>query len=164
MDHLVERSKDQGRATRAPHREIRAHPLALDESVSDPATVVRPDGTPHQVTGSQYGGTTEFLDNDTHQVGIYNIEVKAPSGMHKFTFAIRAPLDESDLTPLTDKQWEQFEKEDNIRRIDPTDRPVSTTVAADREGYDLAPWALLAALALGLAEVALARSFSRDLD
>ena len=152
--------------TMPPHNLAAGEPIrfTLDESVQEPAYVERPDGYKHPVTGSQYGGTTEFLDNDTHQVGIYHIEVKAPSGMHKFTFAIRAPLDESDLTPLTDKQWEQFEKEDNIRRIDPTDRPVSTTVAADREGYDLAPWALLAALALGLAEVALARSFSRDLD
>jgi len=52
----------------------------------------------------------------------------------------------------------------NLRRIDPTDRQISTTVAADREGYDLEPWALLAALALGLAEVALARAWSRDVD
>jgi hypothetical protein len=152
--------------TMPPHNLAAGEPIrfTLDESVQEPAIVERPDNTKHPVSGSQYGGTTEFLDNDTHQVGIYHVDVKAPSGPHKFTFATRAPLDESDLTPLTDKQWEELEKDANIRRIDPTDRPVSTTVAADREGYDLEPWALLAALALGLTEVALARSFSRDLD
>jgi len=35
VDNLVEWSKDNRRTTLAPHREIRAHSISLDESVSD---------------------------------------------------------------------------------------------------------------------------------
>jgi hypothetical protein len=138
--------------------------VAVDEAVSEPATVLRPDGASRAVPGSQYGGTTEFQYADTHEPGIYHVSVKGASADHNFAFAIRAPLKESDLTQLTDADWARLGRDVNVRRIDPTDRLVSTTVAADREGYDLEPWVLLAALALGLAEVALARAFSRDAD
>ena len=138
--------------------------VTVDEVVQDPAFIERPDNSRRPIAGSQYGGTTEFLYADTHEVGVYRLTVKGSGGDRKFAFATRAPLTESNLTPLTDADWARIEKDANIRRIDPTDRPVSSTVAADREGYDLEPWALLAALAVGLAEVALARVFSRDMD
>ena len=152
--------------TMPPHNLSAGEPIrvTVDEAVQEPAILVRPDGSQKQISGSQYGGTTEFRYDETHEAGIYHLTVKAPSGEHRYAFAMRAPLKESDLTPLTEKQWERLEKEVGLRRIDPTERPVSTTVAADREGYDLEPWALLGALALGLAEVALARAWSRDLD
>jgi len=152
--------------TMPPHNLAAGEPIrvSMDESVQEPAKLDRPDATQVQVQGSQYGGTTEFQYTDTHEVGIYHLTVRAPSGVHNFLFATRAPLTESTLTPLTEADWARLEKDINLRRIDPTDRQISTTVAADREGYDLEPWALLAALALGLAEVALARAWSRDVD
>jgi hypothetical protein len=136
--------------------------VTLDETINNPAWIEPPDGNTIKISGAQYGGTTEFRFDDTREAGIYRLSAKDSNGDHKFVFSIRAPQEESDLTQLTEAQWNRLETEMHIRRIDPSDRPIATVVAGDREGYDLSSWLLVAALALGLGEVAIARVWSRD--
>jgi len=65
---------------------------------------------------------------------------------------------------LNETLWNRLENDFRVRRIDPADRPISVVVAGDREGYDLTPWALLAALALGLGEVGLSRLWGKNVE
>ncbi|HEY8750057.1 MAG TPA: VWA domain-containing protein, partial [Tepidisphaeraceae bacterium] len=136
--------------------------VTVDEAISEPATLDLPDGRQRSINGAQYGGTTEYQYDNTHEPGIYRLTVKDRTGELKFDFAIRTGREESDLTQLTEGQWAALEKDVRVRRIDPSDRPISTVVAGDREGVDLGPWVLLGALALGLGEVALVRAWSRE--
>lgn len=145
--------------TMPPHTLVPGEPIrvTVDELVSEPATLEMPDAATRSVEGAQYGPTTEYQFADTRHPGVYRMSVRGAAGVKTFAFVVRASLQESDLTQLSDAQWSRLENDFRLRRIDPADRPIAVVVAGDREGYDLTPWALLAALALGLGEVGLAR-------
>ncbi|HXE51512.1 MAG TPA: hypothetical protein VN541_00770, partial [Tepidisphaeraceae bacterium] len=94
--------------------------------------------------------------------GIYRLHVKSPQGEPTNLFAVQGPHDESDLTPLTEEQWTELERELHLRRIDPNEKPVAASVSSDRNGLDLTPWAITVALLLTGLELGLARHWSKD--
>ena len=134
----------------------------FDEPAEDRATVELPDGDSRQVSLARFGSTADLHFADTQQPGIYRVRVRERTGEQMLLFAVRLPPQQSDLTQLSDARWDELERGLHLRRIDQTDRAISTVVAGSREGYGLWGWAVGAALALGAAELGLARRWSRD--
>jgi hypothetical protein len=144
----------------APGEPIR---LSVDEPVTEPASMLTPDGNSRPVEKKQNGQVSELQFDGTQEPGTYYLKFNGASGQRTEAFAVRRPTEGSDLSQLSDQQWTQLENDLHLKRIDPADRPIAAVVSGDREGYDLAPWALAIALLAGTLELVLAReSFVSD--
>jgi hypothetical protein len=139
----------------APGEPIR---MTVNGPVGEGASVVTPDPESLPVEVMPYAQTTELRFIHTEEPGIYQLHFVEQGGERTVAFSVRRPAEGSDLTKMTDQQWSRLETDLHIRRIDPADRPIASVVGADREGYDLAPWALTAALLVGVVELVLART------
>ena len=136
--------------------------ITLSESGGERATIDLPDGVHRPVGPLQNGQTTEYRFTDTRDTGIYRLHVKEKGVETVLLFVVHAPQSGADLVQLTDQQWSQLESDFHLRQIDPSNRPIASVVSADREGYDLSPWALAAALLAAIVEIGLARWWCRE--
>jgi hypothetical protein len=75
-------------------------------------------------------------------------------------YVVRPPRAESDLTPLSDQQWDDLSGLLSFTRIDPLRESVASALGAARSAREL--WLVLMGLTLLLAvvEMALARAWS----
>ena len=136
----------------------------FDDPADDRATIEMPDGEVRQIPLTHFGATADLHFAETQEAGIYRLRVRERTGERTLLFAVRLPAEQSDLTQLTDARWDELERGLHLRRIDSSDRAIATVVAGAREGYDLWPWALGAAMLLAAAELGLARLWSGESD
>jgi hypothetical protein len=68
----------------------------------------------------------------------------------------------SSLLPLTPEQWTQLRTAYDFMQLDPTARPITTTLTRSREGRELWFYFLLTVMFLGIAEMWLTRRWSRE--
>lgn len=136
----------------------------FDDPAEDRATIEMPNGEARQIAMTHFGATADLHFADTQEPGIYRVRVRERTGERTLLFAVRLPAEQSDLTQLTDTRWDELERGLHLRRIDSSDRAIATVVAGAREGYDLWPWALGAAMLLAAAELGLARLWSGEAD
>lgn len=136
--------------------------VTFDDPIDDRATVELPDGEQRQVPLMRFGTTSELHFADTVDPGIYRIRVRERTGERLLLFGVRTPVEESDLTQLTDARIEELESGLHIKRIDPNERAIATAVAGSREGVELLPWMLGGVLLLAGIELAMARHWSKD--
>jgi hypothetical protein len=98
----------------------------------------------------------------TSQPGIYTFFVNGtmPDWMKRVDFVIRTPSAESDLTPLSPAQWQEFSHTLGFERIDPARESVVAAVSAARSGHEL--WLSLVGvvIVLGILEMAVVRRWS----
>jgi hypothetical protein len=132
--------------------------MTVNGAVGDGPTVITPEAETLPAEIIPYGQTTELRFIHTDEPGIYRIHFSDPSGERSVYFSVHRPAEGSNLTRMTDQRWSQLESDLHIKRIDPQDKPIAAVVGADREGYDLAPWALVVAVFAGVMELALAKS------
>jgi hypothetical protein len=83
-----------------------------------------------------------------------------PRAARVVQFVVRTPPAESDLTPLTAAQWDDLSRELGFERIEPGRQPVAAAVSAARGGHDLWLTAVLAVIALGVAELFVVRRWT----
>ena len=119
-----------------------------------------PDGSHERLQATRYGSASEVRFGRTTTPGVYRLHVKQRGQDRVVAFSFRPPREESDLTQLTDQRWRELETGLNMKRIDPTDRPLAAVVAGTHEGFNLWPWAVMAVLGAAVIEIALARSWS----
>ena len=98
----------------------------------------------------------------TAQPGVYSIFVNGtmPDWMKRVDFVIRTPSVESDLTPLSQAQWQEITRTLGFEPIDPTRESVVAAVSGARSGHEL--WLSLvgAVIVLGILEMAIVRRWS----
>lgn len=110
------------------------------------------DPTRLAVTQSEYG--TQATYDGAHLPGVYRISPRPqPADPRTQLFAMNPPLTESDLTPLTDEQWDRMANAVGFARIDPERRPPNVAQEGYREGLDL--WLPLVGLAVVLSVIEL---------
>ena len=131
--------------------------------VNRTVTIQRPgDAKPVPLELIRYGDQADVRFGDTRVPGEYrmtiNEEGKPPRVVH---YVVTPTRDESDLTQLDDPGWDRLENLLGIRRLDTSEDPIAAVMSATRDGREI--WAILlcGVLVLGVAELAMARSFSR---
>jgi hypothetical protein len=77
-------------------------------------------------------------------------------------YVVRTPQTESDLTPLTGQKWRDLQQAAGFELIDPRETSVASAVAAERSGKELWGSLLAVVLAMGIAEMFIARAWSRE--
>ena len=142
----------------------------IEVTFPDPAddltvTLTRPGrgGDPVPLNVVRFGGRqAEVRYDGADEPGEYRVRVKEAGRERTLHFVVRAPAEESDLTPLTGDQWQWLEQGLGFRRIDGERQPIPAAVARARGGRELWAVALVAVLVLGLVEIAVARGWSAE--
>ena len=99
---------------------------------------------------------------DTELPGTYRLQVQEGGKQQSIYFVVHPPREESDLTQLPEDRWQSLEQMLGFTRVDPTERPVMETLAANREGRELWGATLAAVLVLAILEMCVARIGSRQ--
>jgi len=77
-------------------------------------------------------------------------------------FVVQSPRGESDLTPLSTEQWGKLEQNLGFKRVDMDRQNLGPVLVAERRGRELWLELVVMALVLGVAEMALARMWTKD--
>jgi hypothetical protein len=95
----------------------------------------------------------------TEQAGEYRLQVDGtmPKWAQTVRFVVRTPPAESDVTPLTGRQWDELSRELGFERIEPGRQSVAAAVASSRGGRDMWLTMVGVVIALGLTELAVVR-------
>ncbi|HEX8914498.1 MAG TPA: BatA domain-containing protein [Humisphaera sp.] len=137
--------------------------LPLPETGGD-GRVVRvkpPDADERSAEVVRVGGRVLARYADTESPGIYQVRVTEPGRRQQTVqVAVNAPRDESNLTSLSPEQWARLERDVDVQTLDPAVTPI-TAAAATPAPFEVWPYALAGVFLLGLAEMKLARSWSR---
>jgi hypothetical protein len=152
---LADRNLDTGqeiRAVFAPGLDVRR------------AGLRRPDGR-ELLDVMSFRGRSEVRYDQTDMPGTYTVRARVaqPDGQEAdqaLQYVVRPPRAESDLTPLSDQQWDDLSGLLSFTRIDPLRESVASALGAARSAREL--WLVLMGLTLLLAvvEMALARAWS----
>ncbi|MDB5331979.1 MAG: hypothetical protein JWP03_3130 [Phycisphaerales bacterium] len=133
--------------------------LAFDDAAtSRTVTLTRPDGQSQKLEVIRLGQQAEARFADTDVPGQYRAQVEEPNKPPiTHYFVVRPPREESDLSQLTDEQWNVLKTGLGFRKIDSTTGPIGEAVTAGREGHELWGAALGAVFALAALEMLIAR-------
>jgi hypothetical protein len=132
-----------------------------DANPARSASITRPDGRTIRLDVVRLEKQAEVRYNDTEQPGEYRLDVReSGKPAQTFEYVVRPSREESDLTQLTEDRWTSLEHSLGFTRIDPSGRPISEALAANREGRELWGAALAAVLILAVLEMLVARMAS----
>jgi hypothetical protein len=154
-------------AEREAHRNLLpGQPIVADfEEPLDPANVVvqwassvRLD--PSSVAVSRFDAIGQVRCAKTFAPGLYSVWPRGAGNGRPTQFVVRAPAEESDLTPLADSRWRELERDLNIERIDAARRAPAAAQEAARSGVDLWLPMLGAAIVLGMIELLATRRWA----
>jgi hypothetical protein len=62
---------------------------------------------------------------------------------------------------LTEDRWRALEQVMGFQRVDTTEQPIAAVMSASRDGREIWPYLVVVVIALGVLELAMARSYSR---
>ncbi len=125
----------------------------------DPRTVTvsvpgggKPDLLRLSMARGDFGGQVTYFG--TYAPGVYRVSPRGPFDLRAQHFVIaEAPAAESDLTPLTDEQWDRIGRTIGCERIDPESGAVTVAQDAYRNGMEL--WLPLVGVAVVLSMIEL---------
>jgi hypothetical protein len=95
----------------------------------------------------------------TEQAGEYTLEVDGtmPKWARTVHFVVRTPPAESDLTPLSGRQWDELSRGLGFERVEPGRQTIVAAVASSRGGRDMWLTMVGVVIALGLTALAVVR-------
>jgi hypothetical protein len=131
--------------------------VAQFDSGKEPvATVTAPDGARQDVPLQSAGDAFEARYAATAQPGIYTVV----RGLQTQHFVIMSPREESDLTPLAPRRWQELSSQLGFTLVEMSRTPIASVLPDEHSTHEM--WAILLAgvLALGLTELALGRAWS----
>jgi hypothetical protein len=136
---------------------------ATSQPAARTVTITRPGDTQGAVVEVLHvGDQDEVRYEDTRRPGEYRLVVsepgKPPRTLH---YVVTAPRDESDLTQLTEDRWRALEQVMGFQRVDTTEQPIAAVMSASRDGREIWPYLVVVVIAIGVLELAMARSYSR---
>jgi hypothetical protein len=138
-------------------------PAAATQPLARSVTITRPgeaQGVPVEVL--HLGDQDEIRYDDTRRPGEYRVVVNDPGQPPRtLHYVVAVPRDESDLTQLPEDRWRALEKAMGFQRVDTTEQPIAAVMSASRDGREIWPYLVVGVIALGVLELAMARSYSR---
>ena len=129
-------------------------------SASLPA-ITLPDGRVDHMEVLATPVATELHYAWTTLPGQYTVEAKIGKQDRKWIFVAQPPAAESDLTPLDEPRLAELRDETGFEVLDPTRADFAQAVGAGRQGRELWLPLLLAAIAVGIGEMVLTRSWAQ---
>jgi hypothetical protein len=141
----------------------------IEVQFDDPGTagrrvrIVTPDGSDRPLELLHAADATYVRFTDTDQPGHYQVRVR-DDGRPQYTvhFVVRRPPEESDPRPLGDQRWQWLRRSLGVQRIDTADAPLAASAVIAAERRELWAWLLGGVFLLAVAELALARRWSRE--
>ncbi len=109
---------------------------------------------------SQFGYHTQVRYAGASSPGIYRVSARNATEMRTIQFVVRTPLEESDLTAISDERWRWLEKELNVKRIDPAGRTLAAAQESVRSGIELWLPLLGAVIVLSMVELSATRRWA----
>jgi hypothetical protein len=136
--------------------------VATFEQIMAPkATMQLPDGSKRSVEVTRVGDRYEARFADTGVPGVYILRARRQAGKKteevKLQYVVQAPREESDLTVLTNSQWEDLAGRMGFELIDASAGSVSAALAAARSGKELWLSLIGVVMALGVGELVVER-------
>jgi hypothetical protein len=119
-----------------------------------------PGGRREPATIKRSDGRSELRFTHTDLPGIYRLRYRLHGIEKTFNFVVTGTRSESDLTPLTDEQWQLLHRRVGIDRVEPTLTAVTNVVGRARGGREIWIDLLGGVLVLFVVETVLARLWS----
>jgi hypothetical protein len=133
----------------------------FEQTMTSKATIQLPDGKKHGVDVMRVGDRYEARFAATGAPGVYILRAHREAGKKseevKLQYVVQAPREESDLTALTNSQWEDLSAQMGFEVIDPATGSVSAALAAARSGKELWLSLIGVVVALGVGELVVER-------
>jgi len=130
----------------------------IDESSGAGAVMVKtPDGEHHPAENVRVGEQEIARYAETDQPGVYWMRL-GPGKPYSLAFVVRPSPADSDPSPLTRQNWESLTGGVGFEKLDPAERPLDASSAADSGRRELWRWGLAGVLCLALLEMAVGRS------
>ena len=135
----------------------------FDDAVDENALLARPRPlSTIEVPLTKVGTRVEARYTQTSEPGVYVLRVRTAKGERRLHFVVRAPRDQSDLTPLPRERWQWIEQALRASIVEPDREKIAAAAAAQRSGRELWPILLGGVLVLLGVELGLARLWSRE--
>jgi hypothetical protein len=141
---------------------------AIEVQFDDPGTgrtvrIATPDGADRPLELTHSADATFVRFTETDQPGQYHVRMREP-GRPQYTlhFVVRRPAEESDPRPLEEDRWQWLRRTLGVQRIDTADAPLAAAAMVSAERRELWAWLLAGVFLLAIAELALARRWSRE--
>ena len=129
-----------------------------------PPAITLPDGRVDHVEVQATPVATELNYAWTALPGRYTVDAKIGKQDRKWIFVAQPPTTESDLTPLDDARLTELRDQVDLEVLDATRSDFAQAVGEGRKGRELWLPLLLAAIAVGIGEMVLTRSWvQRDM-
>jgi hypothetical protein len=109
------------------------------------------------------GDRLEFRYSNTADAGIYRVTTRPTDAEDApLFFVVNRPGAESDLSPLSSRQWDELQATLGVQRIEPTPDALAAALSSGAAPREMWPMLLAAVLVLGLLELAAERLWSRE--
>jgi hypothetical protein len=142
----------------APGQEIRARFADMPDNAR--ATLTTPGGVRSVLQASGYDGNYEVATADTDLPGLYTLRSVVGGKERVERYVVRNSPAESDLKPLSDREWSRLQRAFAFRRSNPSARAILPATSFGRDARELWLPVLLAAVVLVALELMLTRFWS----
>ncbi len=125
--------------------------------------VIRPDGSRDECDLTTIAPRTEARYRRTDYPGLYTLRVGPRGGERSAQFSVGPPPVESDLTPLTEADWQRLEKAIGFRRLDLSEGVTANVALSAGTGHGGGEYwlaALTAVMVLLVVELAMTRAWA----
>lgn len=133
-----------------------------DLASAAPPAITLPDGRVDHVEVQAMPVATELRYAGTALPGRYTVDAKIGKEDRKWIFVAQPPTAESDLTPLDDARLAELHDKADLEVLDATRSDFAQAVGEGRQGRELWLPLLLAAIAVGIGELILTRSWAQS--
>ncbi len=126
-----------------------------------PPAITLPDGRVDHMGVQATSAATELNYAWTALPGRYTVDARIGKQDRKWVFVAQPPTTESDLTPLDDSRLTELHDQADLEVLDSARSDFAQAVGAGRKGRELWLPLLLAAIAVGIGEMVLTRSWAQ---
>lgn len=130
-----------------------------DLASAAPPAITLPDGRTDRMEVIASPVATELRYPWTALPGRYTVDLRIGKEDRKWAFVASPPATESDLTPLNEQRTSELRDQVEIQVLDTAQPDFAAAIGADRRGRELWLPFLLAAIAVGIGEMLLTRSW-----
>jgi hypothetical protein len=132
-----------------------------DLASATPPAITLPDGRVDHMEVQATPVATELHYGWTAMPGRYTVDARIGKEDRKWVFVAQPPTAESDLSPLDDGGMAELGEQVDLEVLDATRGDFAQTVGEGRQGHELWLPLLLAAIAVGIGEMVLTRSWAQ---
>ncbi len=133
----------------------------VDDAAEPHATIEAPGAGPATIDLVPVGSGHEARFTNTSRPGRYTLRFKTNRGPAQIHFIVRPNREESDLTVLGAGQWTSLQRSLSFERIEAEPQAIASVLGESRRRQELGPLLLAGVMALAIAEMALARAWTR---